>query len=61
MQTIQTILDSYNDHIIALAIHVDNYDESRKICTPEYILSEEEENNLIEALDQAKEYIDDGD
>ena len=57
----QTILDSYDEHVIALAIHVDNYDESRRICTPGYILSEEEGDNLIEALDQAKKYIDDWD
>lgn len=56
MTTIQSILDNYNDNVIALALHLETIVPDILIDT-----SESTSNLIIEALDEAKELIDDSD
>lgn len=58
--TIQSILESYDDNVIALALHLET-------ILPDILIDtslgfwESTSNLIIEALDDAKELIDDGD
>ena len=58
--TIQSILESYNDNVVALALHLETITPDILARYPEQT-TEEEEETFTESLDDAKDLIDDGD
>lgn len=58
--TIQSILESYDDNVVALALHLETITPDILARYPEQT-TEEEEETFTESLDDAKDLIDDGD